>query len=500
MEWQIGKSKLITSSLSAVLLFAMWSAIADSFVSPEPRATISSQGGTIIFSPDGKTAITFSGSGFSRSGPIQVWDVGTGRERLALAQGWNEIETVDVSADSRLLGAHQKEGILKVWSLETGKELMSFKPVTFYGNWVNFRFCPDGKSLMFDDFRGNWRDTSRVTFREIKSGKDWATVETYFWWIEFADRGSKLVNWVSTDRKQFSSLRVLALDPDLHRVHSLINHAIVADGVAVSPDRRSFACFKHPDADDSPATVEVRDTDSGVLRCKLVYTDKKTHIQSLSFSPDGGLLVSHGGGGTQLSWKTRSTVWDISKVPARELASFSEAPVVSGDGKWLAVPTDDGADLYEVPSMKKVVLNRPGDNGPSGNFNGLKSYPRLEFSPDGKMLAVSGLWHQSQEPLAIQWIAKYILRMPSEEYGPIVRLWDVPTGNELASFKGSTEAKFSPDGRTLATAGSGGKIRLWDVPLRKPIGRVVTMALPFWGLSLLGLWLWKRWRSRTVAM
>ena len=67
----------------------------------------------------------------------------------------------------------------------------------------------------------------------------------------------------------------------------------------------------------------------------------------------------------------------------------------------------------------------------------------VKFSPDGKSLATASCYERD------------------------VRLWDVRSGKLLRSFAGhrlgTNSLAFSPDGSLLATGGSDGLLRLWTV-------------------------------------
>jgi len=42
------------------------------------------------------------------------------------------------------------------------------------------------------------------------------------------------------------------------------------------------------------------------------------------------------------------------------------------------------------------------------------------------------------------------------------KVWDLTTGRQLLDMSASAEAKFSPDGRLIATAAANHFVKLWD--------------------------------------
>ena len=146
-------------------------------------------------------------------------------------------------------------------------------------------------------------------------------------------------------------------------------------------------------------------------------------------------------------------------------------------------PPDDGAKLLKTSTLEQTGgLVNDNDVGPShwGTYNNMINYPSCTFSPDGKLVAISGLYREGTTPFWSNWLPAKLDPFPYDHDGSVVRVWDVGTAKEVMAIEGASEATFSPAGTVLATLHYPQTVKLWHVPFRKPLWRILAWAAPFW--------------------
>jgi WD40 repeat protein len=130
---------------------------------------------------------------------------------------------------------------------------------------------------------------------------------------------------------------------------------------------------------------------------------------------DGGKILATAGASGLRFWDTAS-----GRLLTKIKGDFDSAPVLSADGKWLAMREDESLTIREVPSGRLIRRWDPATLKPSFG-------PPLAFSPDGKVLVEGGV--------------------------AALRLWDTATGKEIrlldAQNLGAGAAVFTDQGRRL---------------------------------------------------
>lgn len=216
-----------------------------------------------------------------------------------------------------------------------------------------------------------------------------------------------------------------------------------------------------PRAVGAEPTVELR-----------AWMGNKSSIQAIAFSPDGKLVALAGGDGQGRNEPIESpdaelTIRDVTtheKLAALEGHTDSVWSVsFSPDSKTLATSSaDKTVRLWDVATGKELAALKDAPCGVSS----------VAFSPDGKTLAGSA-WVCFGDDNKADW------SKPGE-----VLLWDVATRKVRATLKMATgivwQLAFSPDGKTLATAAQkldkekdeyvGAEVWFWDAATGKHTG------------------------------
>jgi len=406
-----------------------------------------------------------------------------GTERLTLTDTWSELT---FSPDGRHLATYDYGDQLRIWDVNSGKELLHIKerPIRWHGRLV---YSPDGKTLAMG-YGDQAAGAGKVRVWEAATGK------------ELHDLGGRL------GQKMPNSLR---FSPD--------GRSLFAGG-----HDRPILCW-----DLAGGGTPRRIGDSSSAPFVVLSRDGKTLTAGYTEASDGR--------------KWTFARWDIASGKEIGRHMLTTAPYWSGslspDGSIFARPEEDGKSitLFDPATGREIARARGSDYPASIDFSADGSLTtccskdgivhiwdtatgkvrarfkalstgiiRIALSPDGKRLALTGgadraihVWdvaagrelhsfvgHRGR-PLAIAFLkdSKEIATV-SRDSGvsrPIVtwadwslRRWDAATGAELAIIRANPNGAvcctaFSADGRLLARVIHDGTLNLLDVESGKEL-------------------------------
>ncbi|MHC4645217.1 MAG: WD40 repeat domain-containing protein [Planctomycetota bacterium] len=447
----------------------------------------------VEFAPDGQTVVSASGRDTSW---IRLWDLRTGKELRSFE--WTKIRSAALSPDGKMLAAGRRDGTIRVWNTESGEIALEFPSAGSAANWnADMCFGPNGDLLasvgdsrtsrairIFSlktarkvtecpgDFDGSptiafspdgnmvasggWRGTIR--FWNARSGDEIVKTRSHFSSVRSVVfvAGEDFVVTKSTDNTIRLWNAATAAQKDVVRAY--YRSAISPDGqILVSPGNNN--------------TVRVFDLQAG--QHLHTFTGHSALVEYLAFTADGITLASLDKNGLLFVW--RATSGDL--ISMIDASADIRAITFSPDGKTLAagraakkpsqpqeeIPAGEDFDIYLWDAATGKELAKLG--------SAADPVSDLAFSPDGKSLASAhGLLEETQPAPT------------SVDAGYTVRLWDIKSGDELASLKGHTatvsSVAFNKSGTILASGSMDGTVCLWDVANAKEIATLRGHGLP----------------------
>lgn len=362
--------------------------------------TLTFQGHSLKFSPDGK--ILVSGG---MDGLVKIWDMDSGKELRTLEGGG--YEAVAVSTDSKTIAASTGKGI-KLWNIESGRAIREFKGLE--GRVKLLEFSLDGRTL----YSFTAGDYYEIRQWDVETGKLIRTIQ----------------------KKDYRSLELVALSPDFRtfatvtpydevikiwnmetgkELRTLRGHKSSIGSLSYSTDGATLIS-----AGNFDKTIKLWNVDTGA---EIISINGDGH-SNVAISPNGKIVVGVEGYGEG------SHLWD--SADGRELGEGGSGYVFcfSPDSKYLAFGDEGGGIKITEIGTGKVTKRLGGDQS---------TYTSIAVSPNSQLMATKDL----QE----------------------ISIWDLANGRKLrsATCKDWSEVTYSPDGRFLGAGckDSSGGFKLW---------------------------------------
>jgi WD40 repeat protein len=413
-----------------------------------------------VFSADSRWLFTGG-----HDGSVRWWDVATRREAVPAFEHESGIYGVAVSPDGRTMATTGTDQYLRLWDLPSRTvRKLRYSMVESPGAPV---FSPDGQLLAFGS--GNniriWDPRTEAEKTVLRGSRGQITS------LRFLPDGKRLISASDFDRPMLWEVerpeKLMTLPSAREGVCSMTLSAdqrwlVVGTGDPYKEAERSGEVLVFDLASQQPvlpplvhpqAVNSVSLTRDGKLLAtgcadghvrlftlpggqllRMLTNAVNNRPRNLLFSPDGHILVSSSAPPGQLAvWDTAT--WNATlllREPDIEAQGFAFSP----DGSLLVTPIGNRAVVWDMPAgttNKELPMNYQTTGA--------------AFSADGTLLAVKAYWD--------------------------IALFEVKTWKQLGMLRGHEHLilamAFAPDGKTLASVGFDGSLRLWSVPAQAEV-------------------------------
>ena len=359
------------------------------------------------FSPDGQTLAIAGLLG----GPIDFWDVKTGRLLHTIYGHTSLVDKVAFSPDGRTLASNDT-AFIYLWDARTHRLLHTLSGHT--SNAIDIAFSSDGRLLAtasYDQRVLLWDVATGGLLREFKtdaiSGLAYSPdgrIATRY------DLGNTLNLWRATTGRHLQTLQALQEAGGVTSITFSPNGDILASGewagVLSLWDTRTGRLLQRLHGDN----IVIKDNQSTFIDSGTGDERSLTAmygVTNIAFSPDGRLLASVGEGGGQAY---TLHLWDVST--GKHLRTFTES---SSQVHFVAFSPDGHTLLTTGASSDKTI--RFWEVATGALLRRLSGHKRnvgsISFSPDGQTMASA-----SEDGTVLLWDYPLMAPTPEPAYLP----------------------------------------------------------------------------------
>lgn len=290
-----------------------------------------------IFSPDGNYVLSASGGESFGIGYTKLWDVITGQE-LQTVPDPEPIITLSLafSPDGRLALSKSDRNTLKLWNVETGKELHVFSGHS--GGILSAAFSPDGRYVASGSRDKTLKLWDMDTGQEVRT---YSGHRSYLKPVMFSPDGRHILSGSPSDG---GILKLWDANSD-QEVRSLSGYL---GGVAFSPDGK-YILSGYKDY-----TLKLWNAETGEVA--QTFSGHTSSVRAVAFSPDGRLALS-------ASWDWSLKLWNVDTgrlLLTRFHIGQADWVVFAPDGRF-----DGSADgiklLHYMKDNKPVLIDLSSD-------------------------------------------------------------------------------------------------------------------------------------------
>ncbi len=369
-------------------------------------------GSAIALSPDGMI-LAIGAPNYS----VELWDVASRTRQATLTGHQSFVSSISFSPDGQLLATAGRDKIVQLWDLRTNRELAQLlghtEPIT------HVSISPDGRLLASSSVDGTMRiwniDTRQTKYIYTPSGPGSPAG------MAFNPDGTWLV-------VGGASGNITAIDLTTGEQGPLASPVHAEWDVAFDRTGHRLVTAGHF------GTVQLW----RFQRTRFSHAASASHV---AFDPSGQTFISGSADKTVRLWDIKRSElrheFNGHNKPVRQVAFRPDGTIFASAGE------DDTLRLWNLAARtQQAVLNT----------SGMTISNELRFSPDGTIIAASGI------------------RVPTLDQpnppGPEPVIWDTSTGREIGRLPADNQEvwsmDFAPDGATIAGGLHDGRIRLWN--------------------------------------